>query len=52
LIFRHAGGRSMALENILCGLAGAWRETRADLDLAELRAGGSAELRIVYRRAQ
>ncbi len=48
LIFLHEGGPSMALENILCGLSGAWRETRADLDLAGLRAGETAELRIVF----
>jgi len=47
LIFRHAGGQSMAIENVLCGLMGAWRETRADLDLTDLRAGETAELRIV-----
>ncbi|MBR45580.1 MAG: hypothetical protein CMM31_03670 [Rhodospirillaceae bacterium] len=52
LIFRHVGGRSMALENVLCGLAGDWRATRADLDLADLRAGESVALRMVYGAAE
>ncbi len=52
LIFRHAGGRSMALENILCGLAGDWQATRVDLDLADLRADKTAALRIVYGGAE
>ena len=48
LIFRQAGARPMALENILCGLAGNWRATRADLNIAPLRAGERAALRIVF----
>ena len=47
LIFRHTGGRSMAIENILCGHSGAWSETRIDLDLTGLRSGKTTELRIV-----
>ncbi len=47
LIYRHDGGRRMAVENILCGLATNWRATRADLNLAALRAGQRATLRII-----
>lgn len=47
LIYRHNGGRRMAVENILCGLATNWRATRADLNLAALRAGRRATLRII-----
>ncbi|MDA0229768.1 MAG: hypothetical protein O3B21_06215 [Proteobacteria bacterium] len=47
LIYRHDGGRRMAVENILCGVAANWRATRADLNLAALRAGRRANLRII-----
>ena len=47
LIYRHDGGRRMAVENILCGLATNWWATRANLDLAALRAGQHARLRII-----
>ena len=47
LIYLHEGGRHMALENILCGLATNWQGTRADLNLAALRTGQRAKLRIV-----
>lgn len=47
LIYRHDGGQRMAVENILCGLANNWRATRADLNLAALRAGRRAHLRII-----
>ncbi len=51
LIFRHAGGRAMAIENILCGISGSWSETRTDLDLANLRSGKTTVQRIVFGRA-
>ena len=47
LIYRHDGGRRMAVENILCGLATNWQGTRADLNLAALRTGQRAKLRII-----
>lgn len=45
LIYR-SGARRMAVENILCGIAGNWRATRNDLNLAALRAGRRAQLKI------
>ncbi len=50
LIYRHDGGRRMAVENILCGIAANWRATRADLNIAELRAGRRANLRIICQQ--
>ena len=47
LIYLHEGGRHMALENILCGLATNWQGTRADLNLVALRTGQRAKLRII-----
>ena len=47
LIYRHDGGRRMAVENILCGVANNWQATRADLNLATLRGGQRASLRII-----
>ena len=47
LIYLHEGGRHMAVENILCGLATNWQGTRADLNLAALRTGQRAKLRII-----
>ncbi|MDP6590752.1 MAG: hypothetical protein QF449_05135 [Alphaproteobacteria bacterium] len=52
LIYRPGGGRRMAVENILCGLAGNWQASRADLNLAELRGGQRAHLRITCERPQ
>jgi len=52
LIYQSDGGRRMAVENILCGLAGNWRATRADLNIAELRAGQRANMRIVCARPE
>lgn len=47
LIYRHGGGRRMAVENILCGLADNWRATRNDLNLARLRGGDSADVKYI-----
>ncbi len=47
LIYQRNGDRRMAVENILCGIADNWRATRADLNIAELRAGQRVKLRIV-----
>jgi hypothetical protein len=47
LTYQQGEGRRMAVENILCGIADNWRATRNDLNLAELRAGHRANLRII-----
>jgi hypothetical protein len=52
LIYRHGGGRRMAVENILCGIAGNWSATRNDLSIAELRAGRRANLIIICDQAK
>ena len=46
LIYQRNGGRRMAVENILCGIADNWRATRNDLNISELREGRHAELKI------
>lgn len=50
LLFQ-GGGRSMAVENILCGLDDNWTASRNDLDLRTLRDGTLPALRVTCSTA-
>jgi len=49
LTYQRGEGRRMAVENILCGIVDNWRATRNDLNLADLRAGHHANLRVICK---
>ena len=47
LIYQRDGGRRMAVENVLCGIANNWRATRNDLNISPLREGRHAALQFI-----
>ncbi len=46
LFVRGAGGKQMAVENILCGVSEDWSRTRSDVPLLDLRDPGRGALQV------